>query len=354
MCTAAYLTNRCPTSAVEEKKTPFELWYGRKPDVKKLRVFGSAAYLHIRKELRTKLDAKCKKLFHVKTAFFNGTIQKDIYMRLPGKFGAGSRVAKLHKSLYGLKQASRAWNARFHDFVVGLEFKRSEADTYLYFANIQNETVILIIYVDDMLIACHSVDVLVKVKEKLGKEFEMTDLKEVSTFLGLTIERNKKDGDLKIGQKLYLKNLLNRFGMKDCKPVQTPLAVGLRLEKCTDTEKFTQHPYRELVGCLMYVTVTSRPDLCMAVNYFSGFQSCATDEHYSHLKRVLRYIQGTLDMKLVYCRDQDATLLEGFTDADWAGDIVDRKSLSGYVFCRDVPESRCLWRYRQQKLNTLR
>ncbi|XP_062556749.1 uncharacterized protein LOC134221576 [Armigeres subalbatus] len=82
----------------------------------------------------------------------------------------------------------------------------------------------------------------------------------------------------------------------------------------------------------MYVTVTSRPDLCMAVNYFSGFQSCATDEHYSHLKRVLRYIQGTLDLKLIYRRCSNAELLEGFADADWAGDVVDRKSLSGYVF----------------------
>lgn len=82
----------------------------------------------------------------------------------------------------------------------------------------------------------------------------------------------------------------------------------------------------------MYVTVTSRPDISAAVNYFSGFQSCATDVHWSHLKRVLRYIRGTVDLKLVFKRDDVDGVMTGYADSDWAGNVTDRKSVSGYIF----------------------
>ncbi|XP_053691577.1 uncharacterized protein LOC128740091 [Sabethes cyaneus] len=108
----------------------------------------------------------------------------------------------------------------------------------------------------------------------------------------------------------------------------------------TRTDEFLQHwiaerttkPYRELVGCLMYVALTSRPDLCAAVNYFSQFQSYPTEQHWVHLKIVLRYIQGTLDLELVYKGNDNVSVLEAYADADWANDTTDRKSLSGYVF----------------------
>lgn len=282
----------------------------------------------------------------VKTAFLNGTLDQDIFMRLPDEFAVGNLVAKLHKSLYGLKQASRAWNERFHKFIVNLGFQRSDADNCLYYASMDSEVVYLIIYVDDILLASGSLKYITKLKELFNMEFEMTDLKEVKTFLGLTIERDRKNGVLKISQKQYLESLLNRFGMGDCKPVDTPLASNLKLTKCIDQNKFTTKPYKELVGCLMYATVTSRPDICVAVNYFSGFQSCATDEHWCHLKRILRYIKGTLDMKLIFRRSDMNGILEGHVDSDWAGDVNDRKSLSGYVF--RVYSSTVAWTTRKQ------
>lgn len=190
----------------------------------------------------------------------------------------------------------------------------------------------LVIYVDDILIACRSLEVITALKEKLKREFEMTDLNEVKTFLGLSIEYDRATGFLCINQRQYLEGLLNRFNMGDCKPVLTPIATGLKLERCTDASRETDKPYRQLVGCLMYITTTSRPDICAAVNYFSGFQSCATEEHWSHLKRILRYLRGTLDLRLEFRRGEECSLLEGYVDADWAGDVCDRRSTSGFVF----------------------
>ncbi|XP_065085933.1 uncharacterized protein LOC135707939 [Ochlerotatus camptorhynchus] len=106
---------------------------------------------------------------------------------------------------------------------------------------------------------------------------------------------------------------------------------GLKLEKKKDTKEMTSKPYRELIGCLMYLMVTSRPDICAAVNYFAAFQCCATEEHWVHLKRVLRYLQGTTDYKLVYRRQVSPTILEAYADADWGNDPNDRRSVSGFV-----------------------
>ncbi|XP_062704135.1 uncharacterized protein LOC134286526 [Aedes albopictus] len=110
------------------------------------------------------------------------------------------------------------------------------------------------------------------------------------------------------------------------------MEVRLKLEKGTE-EKRTKHPYRELVGCrLTYVSLTTRPDIAAAVNYYSQYQSCPTDDHWIHLKRILRYIRGTLDLCLVYQADNAAATLEVFTDADWANDTSDRRSISGCIF----------------------
>lgn len=117
--------------------------------------------------------------------------------------------------------------------------------------------------------------------------------------------------------------------MQDCKSSSTPLEPNLKLENVDSNQ--LEKPYRELVGCLMYVMLTSRPDLSMAVGYFSRFQGCASVEHWNYLKRVLRYIKGTLDLKLIYRRLPMSSMLVGYADADWANDVNDRKSITGYV-----------------------
>lgn len=109
---------------------------------------------------------------------------------------------------------------------------------------------------------------------------------------------------------------------------------------------FTDKPYRELIGCLMYLMVTSRPDICVAVNYFAGFQCGASEQHWVHLKRILRYLRGTSDFKLVYGCENSAEVLEAFTDADWGNDPNDRRSVSGFVI--KLHGSTVTWATRKQ------
>lgn len=187
------------------------------------------------------------------------------------------------------------------------------------------------IYVDDVLLASSSMKVLETVKRLLSMEYEMKDMGEVHQFLGMKVERNVGEARMKISQRNYLEDLLKRFGMFECKPVSTPMENKLRLRKGVE-ELITSKPYRELIGCLMYASLTTRPDISAAVNYFSQFQSCPNEVHWVHLKRVLRNIKGSLDVGLIYQENADIQLLMVYCDADWANDLVDRRSVTGCVF----------------------
>lgn len=211
-----------------------------------------------------------------------------------------------------------------------LGFTRSKNDLCLYTRGIGKEKVMLLLYVDDILLVSASLTTLEKVKKQLASEFEMTDDGAVKQFLGLRIDRNVPAGVMKISQRSYFESLLKRFGMTDCKSISTPIEHRLRLKKGVEQQRTTK-PYRELIGCLMYASLTTRPDLSAAVNYFSQFQSCPNEEHWVHLKRMLRYIKGTMDVGLVYKADSEAQLVEIFTDADWANDSTDRRSVTGGV-----------------------
>lgn len=153
----------------------------------------------------------------------------------------------------------------------------------------------------------------------------------MDTFLGIHIVHDEKNQSISMSQSSYLEKMLQKFNMPDCNGVHTPMESGIDLRR----EKLVEEcyaPYRELIGCLTYTTITTRPDLCAATNYFSRFQSCYTDSHFQQAKRILRYVKSTINMKLVYNRNENADPLVGYADADWASDKNDRKSISGFVF----------------------
>lgn len=174
-------------------------------------------------------------------------------------------------------------------------FVRCQSDSCLYTK--PNSELFVLLYIDDLALFGANLQQIQLLKQQLSKEFEMTDLDEINTFLGIHIERNIENGEMQLSQKQYLINVLEKFQMSDCKPISTPMEIKLKLEKGDDSEASTK-PYRELIGCLMYVTLTTRPDLAAATNYFSRFQSNSTDEYFMYAKRILKYIKGTLDLKL--------------------------------------------------------
>ena len=138
------------------------------------------------------------------------------------------------------------------------------------------------LFVHDIILTGKDQITINRVKEKLKTRFKMKDLGEMSTFLGINIE--KTNSGLYLNQSNYLQRLLKRFGMEDCKPVTSPIETKISND-CKDEIDLTNEPYRELVGCLLYVTQTTRPDVCFSVNYFSRYQSRPKTSHWKELKR---------------------------------------------------------------------
>ena len=236
----------------------------------------------------------------VENAFLHGDLHETAYMRVPkGVEANADQVCKLNKTLYGLRQAPREWNALFDEVVKKLNFVRSDADKFLYVGINEYDGMFLLLYVDDMILAGKDRCKIESVKEKLKGRFRMKDMGEISTFLGIDMKKNEKG--LFLNQSYYMELLLKRFNMKECNAVKTPIETKLdSYEK--DDNALLNEPYRKLIGCLLYLSQTTRSDLSFAVNYFSKFQSDPKLSHWKGLKRILRYVKGTVDIGLFYCK----------------------------------------------------
>ncbi|KAL0404121.1 UNVERIFIED_CONTAM: Retrovirus-related Pol polyprotein from transposon TNT 1-94 [Sesamum radiatum] len=250
----------------------------------------------------------------VKTAFLHGDLDEEIYMQQPEGCEVSNKnlVCKLSKSLYGLKQAPRQWNKKFDSCMKRHGYKKTTADDCVYFKKFPDGTFIaLLLYVDDMLIVGKDVMKVNQLKEELSKSFEMKDLGKAQQILGMQITRDRKN-------------------------VSVPLANHFKLSKRTcptskeEIGEMSGVPYSSAVGSLMYAMVCTRPDIAHAVGTVSRFLTNPGKEHWEAVKWILRYLKGTT--KLCLCYGGADPILEGYTDADMAGDIDSRKSTSGYIY----------------------
>lgn len=266
----------------------------------------------------------------VKNAFLNGHLREEVYVYPPdGVYCKEGYILKLNKSLYGLKQAAKCWNEEINKCLIDLGFRRSENDYCLYIKEVEKEFVYLLIYVDDICLIGPDSEYIEECKKQLMKRFQMKDKGNLKHFLGLEIDYNREKGILKISQKTYIEGILKRFGFENCNSVSTPIDPKLRINNI-EGGPGENKPVRELVGCLMYLMLGSRPDISYTINFFSRFQDKYSNEVWTHLKRVLRYLKGTVDMELTYTRNMETEILSCYVDSDWATDVKDRKSVSGY------------------------
>jgi len=269
------------------------------------------------------------------SAYLNGNLQEEIYMRQPEGYEDGSsKVCKLLKSIYGLKQSGRVWNRTLNAVLTKNNLIRSESDQCIYYRTEGNNILYVAIYVDDILIFSNSLQSITEMKKVLEQNFKMKDLGEISSILGINVA--KKNDSIKIDQKDYIKSILEKFGMSDCNPVSTPFdynqKISSKMSPKTDDERkeMADVPYMQAIGCLLYAAQITRPDICYAVNVLSRFGTNPGKAHWQAVKRVLRYLKGTLDKGLIFRKNEED--LKGYCDADWAGDIDNRRSTSGYVF----------------------
>ncbi|KAI3768676.1 hypothetical protein L2E82_19506 [Cichorium intybus] len=269
----------------------------------------------------------------VKSAFLHGTLQEDVYVQQPQGYVVKDneqKVYKLHKALYGLKQAPRAWYSRIEAYFVNEGFTRSRSEHTLFIKQEGDKLLFVNIYVDDLLFTGNDEKMMEDFKVSMKSEFEMTDLGKMRYFLGIEVIQNS--AGIHISQRKYAVEMLTRFKMMECNAVVNPMVPGCRLSH-DEGEPVDETLFKQLVGSLMYITIT-RPDVQFVVSYISRFMSKPTESHFAAAKRVLRYIQGTLDYGIWYKRKGKGKM-EIFTDSDFAGDLTDRKSTSGYAVLWD-------------------
>ncbi|KAM1496471.1 hypothetical protein ACFXTO_031069 [Malus domestica] len=265
----------------------------------------------------------------VKNAFLHGFLQEEVYMSQPPGFEDHHhplKVCRLHKSLYGLKQAPRAWNARFTSFLPTLGFHNTYADSSLFVKSSGSSLVILLLYVDDIILTGNDPKLITQVITDLTKEFDLKDLGSLHYFLGIQITRTAEG--LFLSQEKYVHDLLQKTEMLKSKPCATPCLPYNRLLK-DDGDPFN-HPtlYRSIVGALQYLVFT-RPDIAFPVNQVCQFMQSPMASHYLAVKRILRYLKGTMTHGIRYTKG--SLSLRSFSDADWAGDPNDRRSTTGLV-----------------------
>ena len=265
----------------------------------------------------------------VTTAFLYGDLSEDIYMKQPEGYVIPSsepKVCKLKKSLYGLKQAPRVWYYKFQNYLFSLGFLGITADSNVYIKQDNTSFIILALYVDDVILITNTIQLLKQIDIQFHQAFAMTNHSPIHYILGIHIERNRLNRTIKIHQQKYILNILKRFQMINCNPIGTPFEVNVKLTKDqrlqtpSEINAMSNVPYAQAVGALGYASVTTRPALTYAVGEVSHHSINSGQAHWNAVKRIFRYLKGTIDHGIVYGFNSnspnDPKTLVGYTDAD--------------------------------------
>lgn len=297
--------------------------------------------------LATKLDLNIDHI-DVSTAFLNGKLREKIFMEPPPGYSFGDKVCLLQKGIYGLKQASRIWNDRVHELLSENGYKQSKCEPCVYTKKSENDMIIIALYVDDFYLfySKHSKNIK-DLLTLLESNFKIKHLGPLTSCLGMRVTRDRANRVLKLDQCEYIKKLLLRFGMQNCKPVSTPMILNSKLCKCeTESLQDDVYNYRELLGSLMYIAVCTRPDIAHTCSQLGQFSNCFDKNHWLAAKRVLRYLSGTIDYCLCFQNSKNMHI-NAFADADWGNNIVDRKSYTGFVI--KLGDHTINWESRKQR-----
>ena len=224
-----------------------------------------------------------------------------MYVQQPTGFekkGEEEKVYKLNKALYGLKQAPRAWYSRIESYFVRECFERCASEHTLFTKEKEVGKILIVsLYVDDLIYTGNNKSICEEFKMSMMHEFDMSDLGKMSYFLGMEIIQNSKG--IFMCQRKYVREVLARFGMYDSKLVGNPIVPDTRLSKDEKGTKINSTMFKQVVGSLMYLT-TTRPNIMFGVSLISRYMSSPTEEHWCAAKRILRYINGTIEMGILY------------------------------------------------------
>ncbi|KAM1740735.1 hypothetical protein ACFX12_010944 [Malus domestica] len=280
----------------------------------------------------------------VNNAFLHGDLYEEVYMYLPPGFGrkGETRVCKLHKSIYGLKQASRQWFIKLSSALKTAGFHQSWSDYSLFVRNRQGSFMALLVYVDDVILAGNNLREIEETKLFLSQHFKLKDLGKVKYFLGIEVARSKQG--IALCQRKYALEILEDAGFLGAKPSRLPMEPNLSLTQTDGTLLHDPSSYRRLVGRLIYLTIT-RPNLTYVVNMLSQFMDKPRQPHLEAVHKVLRYIKQSPGQGILL-PSTGSLQLQAFCDADWARCKDTRRSITGYcIFLGQAPIS---WKTKKQ------
>ncbi|KAE8692644.1 hypothetical protein F3Y22_tig00110831pilonHSYRG00315 [Hibiscus syriacus] len=289
----------------------------------------------------------------VKTVFLHGNLEEEIYMLQPEGFEEKEKknlVSRLNKSLYSLKQEPRYWYKRFDSFVMFLGYNRLNADPCAYLKRFDdNDFSILLLYVDDMLVVGPNNDHIEELKAQLAREFEMKDLRSTNNILGMQIHRDRSNRKIWLSQKNYLKKILSRFNMQDCKPIYTSLPINFKLSSSMSPSseeeriEMSRVPYALAVRSLMFAMICTRPDIAQAVGVLVVATSTTEAEYVAVVKFFYRcpcciphsIIRLNSDIKIIATEHhtKSSTLFQNYTILKEPDEIL----ASRMVACHTMP-----------------
>ncbi|KAI3520492.1 hypothetical protein L1887_09941 [Cichorium endivia] len=267
----------------------------------------------------------------VKSAFLNGELKEEVYVSQPSGFevkGKEEMVYRLHKALYGLRQTPRSWNAKLDKALKELGFRKCAQEQAVYKLQSKSSTLIIGVYVDDMIVTGSSEKQIQEFKVRMNSIFDMSDLGKLNYYLGIEVKQEKDR--IFIKQENYAERILEEAGMSQCNPAKWPMDPKLQLTKDEGGKAVNPTKYRRIIGSLRYL-INTRPDLSYSVGVVSKFMQSPKESHYAAVKQILRYLKGTTGYGLKYRKGGNGKIC-GYSDSSHGLDIEDRRGTTGMVF----------------------
>jgi len=312
---------------------------------------------HILLHLAAALDWDAQRI-DIKMAFLYRLLPEDEiqYMEQPQSFEEPRKeecVWRIEQGLHGMKQSGRIWNQTMNKKMISWGFTHLSCESCIYYRSSDSGTIVSAVHVDDFLSISSNKEENERFKNQMRNIWTISDLGAVCFVVGIAITWDRPNQMVMLSQTALIDKIVVQFGQKNASPTSVPMDPGLKLQ-CTDYKKLsreeldqiTKLPYRSLVGCLLYLSISMCPDITYSVQQLSQFLDCYTYAHWNAALQVVRYLSGMHDHKLHLGGSNPISLL-GFTDSDWANCLDTRQSVGGHAYTLGLGV--ISWQARKQK-----